>query len=148
MSLQPGIDLSSIAKRLALSAGPSPHWLHDSERLLLSPPPTQPQPQSAHPQPQWADAQPQGSEISMPDWNLLLDAVKDRLRQVVGTPTELLPVSVLASDVARRVQSSVLECIDALDLLQISLIHSQSRHQSREGALRVAQAELRQTRAE
>lgn len=148
MSLQPGIDLSSIATLLALSAGPAPHWMCDSERLLLSPPSTQPQSRPAHPPPQQADAQPQEAEISMPDWNLLLDAVKDRLRQVVGVPTALLQAAVLAPDVARRVQSSVLECIDALNLLQVSMVHAQDRRQFLEDALRVAQVELVQTRAD
>ena len=141
MSLQPGADLISIAKRLVPWAGPAPLLLHSMGRLTRSP-------QQSDLEPQQSDLQSQGAEIPMQDWNLLLDAVKDRLRQVVGAPSEPLPAAGFTPDASRRVQSSVLECIDALDLLQMSLIHALGRRQFLEDAFRTAQAELLETRAD
>ena len=81
MTLQSGIDLPSPAKLSARSAVPALRWRHDWELQLLSPSLAQPDPPPlAHSQSQQADARPQEVEISALDWNLLLDAVKDRLR--------------------------------------------------------------------
>lgn len=141
MTLQPGVDLPSIAKLFVPSAVPALQWRHDLELLLLSLSPAQPDlPPLAHSQSQRADARPQEAEISTLDWNLLLDAVKDRLRQVAGTPTEPLQAADLAGDMALRLQSTVLECVDALNLLQMSLLHAQGRRAYLEDGLRVTQS--------
>ena len=100
-------------KRLILGAGsPSPLLGDPGHRTLLPP---------AECRPQLADIQAQGTEIPMDDWHLMLNAVKERLRQLVDTPGGPQPAAVLAPDVARRVQSDLLECVYALDLLQAAL---------------------------
>ena len=60
---------------------------------------------------QWAD-------VSVEDWDALLCAVKDRLRQTVG---ESLTQPMNGS--AAPVRASVLECVEALDHLHSTLKH-------------------------
>ncbi len=144
----PSLDLTSIVHRLILGAGPSPLLLVGPDRRVVSPPPAELQPQWTELQRQQADVQSRLSGISMHDWNLLLDAVKDRLRQVVGAPTEPLPAAVLAPDMARRVQSSVLECVNALDRLQADLPQALGRDQFLKQTFPATETELMQTPAD
>jgi len=73
----------------------------------------------------WAD-------VSIDDWDALLCAVKDRLRQTVDDSlTEPMNGSALP------VRASVLECVDALDHLHSSLKHvlaAQARIDTRSGS--------------
>lgn len=67
-------------------------------------------------------------DIALRDWDDLLNAVKERLRLTVGkslaTTTEPL-----VNGTAAWVQSSVLECVTALDQLHMTLTHELGRRQ-------------------
>lgn len=54
------------------------------------------------------------------DWLLLLDAVKLRLRSIVGDQLALLPEAT-AHETVLRIRTRVLDCVAALDLLQGAL---------------------------
>jgi len=60
--------------------------------------------------------------ISIDQWGTLLSAVKARLRQTVG---ELVGRDLDGTPAAVRI--AVLECVDALDLLHVTLGHALSR---------------------
>jgi hypothetical protein len=62
------------------------------------------------------------SVASLGDWRILLDAVKARLRLTVG-PTRQPAVNSTAAEV----RASVLECVDALDQLDMALCHALSQ---------------------
>lgn len=66
------------------------------------------------------------SDVAIEDWDILLGAVKARLRQTVGE----CPVAASRArrdDEAGRVQASVLECVAALDQLHATLTHELDR---------------------
>jgi len=81
------------------------------------------------------------------DWAVLLDAVKARLRLSVGERAahEALPELL---DTEGRVQVSVLECVEALDQLQLTLSYELDRRQRLEQEVFDAHAALAQARAE
>ncbi len=91
-------------------AGPA-HMVSDAlpTALPMTPPPTLPL---------WAQA-----DVSIDDWDALLSAVKDRLRQTVG---ESLTRQLNGG--TAPVQASVLECVDALDQLHATLSRELARH--------------------
>jgi hypothetical protein len=60
--------------------------------------------------------------ISIGDWGVLLDAVKARLRLTVGATRQ--PA---LNSTAAEVRASVLECVDALDQLDLALCHALSQ---------------------
>lgn len=61
-------------------------------------------------------------DVSIDDWDSLLNAVKARLRLTVGEPlTQHL------NGAAAPVQASVLECVEALDQLHTTLAHALAR---------------------
>lgn len=101
---------------------------------------------------------PSAGDVSLADWSVLLDAVKQRLRASVGTapvggssPSEGQaegPPTQLAEPHALR--RTVLECVQALDQLHSTLLHELARRLQLElqvfdgqVALAQAQAELR-----
>lgn len=77
--------------------------------------------QRAHPQPLVTLPGPAG-EISLDDWDSLLSAVKARLRLTVGDS-----LTQQFNGAAAPVQASVLECVDALDQLHVTLAHALGR---------------------
>lgn len=82
-------------------------------------PPAWPAPQPV----QRAAANP-AADVALLDCGVLMDAVKSRLRQIVGQP-----LAAADDDLAlQRVRGGVLDCVDALDHLQASLLHAVSRH--------------------
>lgn len=87
------------------------------------------------------------SDVAMGDWDDLLSAVKSRLRLTVGELLATLPEGKVP-DAAHRVQASVLECVTALDQLQLTLRHELGRRQLLELEVFEAQTALTQVRAE
>ena len=87
------------------------------------------------------------SDVAMGDWDDLLSAVKSRLRLTVGELLATLPEGEVP-DAAHRVQASVLECVTALDQLQLTLRHELGRRQLLELEVFEAQTALTQVRAE
>lgn len=87
------------------------------------------------------------SDVAIADWEDLLNAVKERLRLTVGkwlvTPPEP-PVHAKAG----WVQASVLECVAALDQLQLTLANELARCQQLELEVGAAKTALAQVRAE
>ncbi|MDP3669927.1 MAG: GGDEF domain-containing protein [Telluria sp.] len=71
------------------------------------------------------------SDVAIGDWEELLSAVKSRLRSTVGELLAVLPEHQLP-DAAHRVQASVLECVNALDQLHLTLSHELARRQQLE----------------
>lgn len=85
------------------------------------------------------------SDVAIVDWEELLSAVKSRLRLTVGELLAVLPEHQLP-DAAHRVQASVLECVNALDQLQLTLSHEFTRRQQLEREVAETQAVLAQAR--
>ena len=81
------------------------------------------------------------SDVVIGDWEELLSAVKSRLRLTVGERLAVLPEHQLP-DAAHRVQASVLECVNALDQLHLTLSHELARRQPLEREAIEAQAAL------
>jgi hypothetical protein len=75
------------------------------------------------------------SDVAIEDWNILLGAVKARLKLTVGERPAAVP---WAPDEAARVQASVLECVAALDQLHMTLTHELDRRRQLESAVRDA----------
>jgi hypothetical protein len=69
-----------------------------------------------------AQSVPSGAEVAFGDWDLLMDAVKDRLDHVVGLAASAR-ILVRLPDASDRALSAVLECITALGQLHMSLAH-------------------------
>lgn len=86
-------------------------------------------------------------DVAIRDWDDLLCAVKDRLRLTVGE-LEAAPSELQAQDTTHRVQTSVLECVAALDQLHTTLAHELSRRQELEREVFDAQTALAQAHAE
>jgi diguanylate cyclase (GGDEF)-like protein len=83
----------------------------------------------------------------MPDWDTMLSAVKERLTLTVAESSHVLGGTLLrAGD--PRVQTAVLECVNALDQLHLTLRHELGRCQQLELAVFDAQTALVQVRAE
>ena len=78
------------------------------------------------------------ADVSLADWSVLLDAVKLRLRASVAEPA--------TGDAPA--QRTVLECVDALDQLQSTLLHELARRLQLELQVFDAQVALAQARAE
>jgi hypothetical protein len=87
------------------------------------------------------------SDVAIGDWDDLLSAVKSRLRLTVGELLAALPEGQVP-DAAHRVQASVLECVTALDQLQLTLSHEFERRQLLELELVETRTALAQARAE
>ena len=76
------------------------------------------------PQPVRRGAANPAADVALLDCGLLMDAVKSRLRQIVSQP-----LAAAGDDPAlQRVRGAVLDCADALDHLQASLLNAISRH--------------------
>ena len=85
----------------------------------------------------------QVSDIGIEDWDDLLNAVKERLRLTVGkwqTTTPEPPTHAKSG----WVQASVLECVAALDQLQLTFMNERRKHQQLE--LRLLELESQVTR--
>lgn len=94
------------------------------------------------------------SDVAIVDWEELLSAVKSRLRLTVGELLAVLPEHQLP-DAAHQVQASVLECVNALDQLQLTLSHELARRHQLEreviethAVLARARGQLTATRAD
>ncbi len=87
------------------------------------------------------------SDMDSDDWDDLLNAVKTRLRQTVGEQSAAMPPPSVR-DAAGQVQSSVLECVLALDQLHTTLAHELGRRRQLERKVLDAQIALAQARAE
>lgn len=95
------------------------------------------------------------ADVSLADWSVLLDAVKLRLRASVAGPSgpsELAgpQLAGAASPAAPspQLQRTVLECVDALDQLQSTLLHELARRLQLELQVFDAQVALAQARSE
>lgn len=86
-----------------------------------------------------------GSGIAGSDWDDLFNAVKYRLIHIVSE-SGLGPMPVSTVGIA-QVRDRVLECVSALELLQLSVTAERLRHDGLETAVREAQASLAQVRA-
>jgi hypothetical protein len=97
--------------------------------------------------PRPATPQDLSSDVALADWEDLLNAVKERLRLTVGDWLVSAPeprVHIRAG----WVQASVLECVAALDQLQLTLANELARCQQLELEVGAARAALAQLRAE
>lgn len=61
------------------------------------------------------------SGVAIVDWDEMFSAVKERLSRTVGGPIETM-TEAQVHDAEGRVRRNVLECVEALDQLQITLI--------------------------
>ena len=87
------------------------------------------------------------SDVAVAEWDDLLSAVRIRLRQTVGEPVAPAPEPI-TRDAAGQVQTSVLECVLALDQLHTTLTHELGRRRQLERKVLDAQTALAQARAE
>jgi diguanylate cyclase len=87
------------------------------------------------------------TDIGLGEWEDLLCAVKDRLRQTVAEPIGG-PQAAHPHDILGSVQASVLDCVAALDQLHATLSHELGRRQGLELQVFDALTELAQVRAE
>ena len=71
------------------------------------------------------------ADVAIGDWDVLLSAVKARLRLTVGELQAATPEP-RAQDAASRVRAQVLECVAALDQLHITLTNELGRCQQLE----------------
>lgn len=85
------------------------------------------------------------SDVAIGDWDDLPSAVKSRLRLTVDELLAMLPDH-QPPDTAHRVQGSVLECVNALDQLQLTLLHEFARRQPLEREVIETQTVLGRTR--
>ena len=87
------------------------------------------------------------SDVAMRDWEDLFSAVESRLRQAAGdllaaTPGPCLP------EAASQAQTTVLECVGALDQLHTTMKHELARREQLEMEVFDARTALAQARAE
>ena len=75
------------------------------------------------------------SGVAIEDWDILMDAVKARLKLTVGEEP-----GPRVHDEARWVRDSVLECVAALDQLHTTMTHQRDRRSQRESEVRDARA--------
>ncbi len=87
------------------------------------------------------------ADIAIEDWDILMGAVKERLRVSVGERLAAIPETPL-QDAADQVRASVLECVEALDQLQTTQRLELSRRQRLELDLFDARTALAQARIE
>jgi diguanylate cyclase (GGDEF)-like protein len=87
---------------------------------------------------------PGAADVAIGDWEILMSAVKARLRLSVGEPAELAQ----RQAVGAQVRTSVLECVAALDHLQAGLTHELARFRQLELDVFDVQTALAQTRTE
>ncbi len=85
------------------------------------------------------------SDVAIGDWEELLSAVKSRLRLTVGELLAVLPDQ-QQPDAAHQVQASVLECVNALDQLHLTLSNELARRQQLEPEAIETQAVLTRAR--
>ncbi|MEQ1685049.1 MAG: GGDEF domain-containing protein [Burkholderiaceae bacterium] len=85
------------------------------------------------------------SDVAIGDWDDLLSAVKSRLRLTVGELLSVLPEHRLP-DAAQKIQASVLECVNALDQLHLTLRHEFARREQLEREVAETQAVLARAR--
>lgn len=89
------------------------------------------------------------ADIAITDWEDLLNAVKYRLRLSVSWPVATATDAGPAPQAKPAwVQTSVLECVRALDQLQLTLAHELARQQGLERELDEAKLALARVRAE
>lgn len=67
-------------------------------------------------------------DLSVDEWDLLFDAVRERLRLTAGECPAAQP-GAHAHDPVGRIQASVLECVEALDQLHALLRRGRGRSQ-------------------
>jgi len=90
--------------------------------------------------PAWDDA---SCDVALEDWDTLLSAVKDRLTALVSGHVDQSCVA-LASGMSCVVQTSVRECVSALDQLHTTHTHERTRRQELERELQRLQFLLTQ----
>lgn len=90
------------------------------------------------------------SPVAIEDWDDLLCAVKERLRNAGGIRMAQTPESsqLETNDAAGQLRASVLECVEALELLHATHRHEVRRRQQLELEVFDARTALEQTRAE
>lgn len=86
-------------------------------------------------------------DVAMCDWSDLFDAVKSRLCSTVG---DCLAISgnLESQQAANQIQTSVLQCVTALDQLHTTIQHELKRRQQLELEVFDAQTALAQARSE
>lgn len=87
------------------------------------------------------------ADLSVGDWDMLFDAVKDRIRSIVGEQP-LLSYELPAHDIALRVRASVLECVAALDQLHTMLMQERARRRQLQTEVCEVRVALAQTLSE
>jgi hypothetical protein len=84
-------------------------------------------------------------DVSIGDWDTLFSAVKARLRQSVGLGGLLHPVP---QDASIQIKGQVLQCLEALDLLQTTMLRYIDHNRALEAQLSSAQSTLARVRDE
>ena len=87
------------------------------------------------------------ADVAIEDWDVLMSAVKERLRVNVSERLALIHEGA-PNDVADQVRTSVLECSDAIDQLRATQEHELSRRQQLELEVFDARSALAQARVE
>lgn len=86
-------------------------------------------------------------DVAIEDWGTLLSAVKDRLTALVSGHVDQ-SCGALSSSMSCVVQTSVRECVSALDQLHRTHTHERARREQLEGELQHVQLLLAQARDE
>jgi hypothetical protein len=84
-------------------------------------------------------------DVLIGDWDTLFSAVKARLRQSVGLGGLLQPIP---PDASIYIKGQVLQCLEALDQLQATMLHYIGRNRALEAQLSAAQSALARVRDE
>ena len=87
------------------------------------------------------------ADLAVDDWDMLFDAVKDRIRSTVSEQP-LVPNDLSAHDTTTRVRACVLECVAALDQLHTMLTQERARRRQLETEVLEVRIALAQTLAE
>ena len=89
------------------------------------------------------------AEVAIADWDVLLSAVKDRLRLTVGEWLAAPPPAAASVPAAPgRLQANLLECVAALDQLHVTFAHELDRRHRLELEVFDAKTALERARAE
>jgi diguanylate cyclase len=84
-------------------------------------------------------------DVSISDWDTLFSAVKARLRQSVGLGGLLRPIP---PDASIHIKGQVLQCLEALDQLQTTMLHYIDHNRVLEAQLSAARSALARVRDE